>query len=144
MDSFWPILASIVSALLLPIAAALGVLITKRIQLASADMSIKALALKNDTHDQIKMICNTAVSNAEQLYKAGKISADSRKQCAMDVATKILAGRKITVPADILSAFIEAEVLCLSDDSNTTTTTVSPADSTTTTTSTTTPPMGIG
>jgi hypothetical protein len=126
MNALWPILASIASALLLPIAAALGVLITKRIQLTSAEMSLKALALKNDTHGQIKMVCNTAVTAAQQLYKAGKIPADGRKQYAMDTATEILAGRNITVPADILSAFIEAEVLCLTDDSSTTVTTTPP------------------
>ena len=143
MDAFWPILASIASALLLPIAAALGVLITKRIQLASADMTIKTLQLKGDEHNQIKLICNTAVSNAEQLYKAGKISADGRKQCAMDVATKIIMSRKIQIAQDILDAYVEAEVLCLDDSTNTTTTTISPADTTTTTTSTTTP-IGLG
>ena len=140
MDALWPVLASIASALLIPVAAALGILITKRIQLASADMEVKRLALKNDTHDQIKMVCNTAVSAAQQLYKAGKIT--DRKQYAMDVATKILAGRKIKVENDILSAYIEAEVLCITDDSSVTTTTVSPADSTTTTNAT--PLAGFG
>ena len=132
MDSLWPVLASIASALLIPIAAALGVLITKRIQLASADMSIKALQLKNDTHNQIKMVCDTAVSAAEQLYKADKIPA------AMAMATKILTGRKIQIEQDILDAYIEAEVSCLEDSTSTTTTTTSPSDNTGGSTTTTT------
>jgi len=138
MESLWPVIASIASALLLPIAAALGILFTKRIQLAAANASIANLKLKGDTADQIKLVCNTAVSAAEQLYKAKKIT--DRKAYAMNMAIKILTGRKIAIETDILSAYIEAEVLCLSDDdsNSTTTTTVSPAESNSSTTTTTT------
>ena len=138
MDSLWPVLASIASALLIPIAAALGILVTKKIQLASADMSMKALALKNDTHNQIKMVCETAVSAAEQLYKAGKLPASGRKQYAMDMANKILTGRKIQIAQDILDVYIEAQVACLDDSTSTTTTTTSPSDNTGGSTTTTT------
>jgi hypothetical protein len=119
MDAFWPILASIVSALLLPIAAALGVLITKRIQLASADMSIKALQLKGDEHNQIKLVCDTAVSAAEQLYLSKKIMDTDRKPYAMKMASKMLTEKKITVQEDVLDTYIEAQVLIL-DDTNST------------------------
>ena len=129
MEAFWPVLASIASALLLPIAAAVGILLTKRIQLAAANTNIARLKLTGDRGEQIKFVANMAVSAAQQLYNAKKIT--DRKQYAMDTATKILTSRKIIIGQDILSAYIEAEVLSLSDDSNTTTTTTtSPSDNT--------------
>ena len=145
MDAFWPVLASIASALLLPIAAAVGLLLTKRIQLAAANTSIAKLKLTGDRGEQIKFVCNMAVSAAQQLYNAKKIT--DRKQYAMDMVTKILVSRKIEIEQDIISAYIEAEVLFLSDDSNTTTTTTtSPSDNTggSTTTTITNPSDNIG
>jgi len=84
------------------------------------------------------MVCDTAVSAAEQLYKADKIPAEGRKPYAMAMATKILTGRKIQIEQDILDAYIEAEVSCLEDSTSTTTTTTSPSDNTGGSTTTTT------
>ena len=134
MDSLWPVLASIASALLIPIAAALGVLITKRIQLASADMDIKALQLKGDQHNQIKLVCDTAVGAAEQQYLSKQIT--DRKAYAMNMACKMLAERKITIQDDVLSAYIEAQVLLL-DDTNNSPVAVNPVNGTT-------PIVGLG
>jgi hypothetical protein len=134
MDALWPVLASIASALLIPIAAALGLLITKRIQLASADMSIKALQLKGDQHNQIKIVCDTAVAAAEQKYISKQIT--DRKAYATSMAKIMLAERKVTVPDDVLEAYIEAQVLIL-DDTNTPPAVVNPTSGATT-------PTGLG
>ena len=97
------LLVQIGTALFIPIAGALGLVMVQKIKL-------NALNIKGKTWDTTKLIINTAIMATEKQSKTGVVKKEDRKAYAMGVAARMLTSKGIKLDEDILSEMIEAQV----------------------------------